>query len=76
MTENNNEKPQEELSPEEYYVTQKKELNLLFQGNMMERKHLEFTIVLFVERHYLALKLNMILDQAGPAFGSQLSKKI
>ena len=32
MTENNNEKPQEELSPEEYYVTQKKGTEPAFSG--------------------------------------------
>ena len=32
MTEKNNEKPQEELSPEEYYVTQKKGTEPAFSG--------------------------------------------
>ena len=32
MTENNNEKPQEELSPEEYYVTAKKGTEPAFSG--------------------------------------------
>ena len=32
MTENNNEKPQEELSPEEYYVPQKKGTEPAFSG--------------------------------------------
>ena len=32
MTENNNEKPQEALSPEEYYVTQKKGTEPAFSG--------------------------------------------
>ena len=64
----------DQLTPEEYYVTQNHGTEPAFSGSMILINRLEYTAVLYVEQRYLALRRNMTLDRVGQVFINLLLK--
>ena len=69
-------KDNQNLTPEQLYITQKQGTEPAFSGNTTIPKQKDLTIVFVVVQSYLAPQVNLIQERDGQVFGNLLQKRV